>query len=90
MFFHFIIICTQRGLDFKIINNNGHSAIHKAAIKGNMKACLWLINVAGLGLDHCKPDREGDSPVELAKFNGYYDLAKILLDCITKLKMKDL
>ena len=35
-----------------LLNNNGHSALHKAAVKGQRQACEWLVRVAGLSLPH--------------------------------------
>ena len=73
----------QRGLDFTILNKNGHSAIHKAAIKGNIKTCEWLLKAiidggAGLGMVHCRKDREGNLPSTLSKENGFEELAEYL------------
>ena len=58
----------SEGLNYHILNNNGHSALHKAAIKGNMKACEWLITSvedggAGLGLKHMQPDDDNFTPM---------------------------
>ena len=58
----------SEGLDYHILNNNGHSALHKAAIKGNTKACEWLITSiedggAGLGLKHMQPDDDNFTPM---------------------------
>ena len=38
-----------RGLDVRVLNCNGHSAVHKAAIKGHRAVCEWLLSAeAGL------------------------------------------
>lgn len=31
------------GLDLKLLNLNGHSAVHKAAVNGRLEACQWLL-----------------------------------------------
>ena len=72
----------QCGLDFLILNSNGHSAVHKAAIKGNIDACRWLLDPMGGGLSHgkhCLPDKEGWTPHRLALDNGHIELATFLL-----------
>ena len=71
------------GLDFKILNRNGHSALHKAAIKGNMAACIWLLTPeqeggAGLGLEHMQPDDDNFTPMLFATANGHSELGRIL------------
>jgi Ankyrin repeats (many copies) len=35
------------GLNFSILNSNGHSALHKAALKGHKEACIWLLSQSG-------------------------------------------
>ena len=37
------------GVDLTVLNRNGHSAVHKAAVKGNRDACEWLLARGGLG-----------------------------------------
>lgn len=34
-------LLSSRGLDLGILNSNGHSALHKAAVKGNHQVCEW-------------------------------------------------
>ena len=33
------------GADFTLVNDNGHSALHKAAQRGNASACKWLVDM---------------------------------------------
>jgi len=32
-----------KGLDLGVVNRNGHSALHKAAVKGQRTVCEWLL-----------------------------------------------
>lgn len=59
------------GLDLKLLNHNGHSALHKAAAKGQVSVCQWLVEEAGLGADHLKADQDGDAPSEIARMEGF-------------------
>ena len=34
------------GLNLGLLNLNGHSAIHKAAVNGRLEACQWLLTQA--------------------------------------------
>ncbi len=70
----------ERGLDFSILNKNGHSALHKAAIKGNMDACKWLMSPDGGSLEgrHCQPDDGGFAPSTFAINNGFPELSLML------------
>ena len=38
-----LILLQSYGLNLGILNLNGHSAIHKAAVNGRLKACQWLL-----------------------------------------------
>lgn len=54
----------SQGLDLLHINHNLRSALHKAAVRGNVEACHWLLTArdqggAGLGLRHMQPELEG-------------------------------
>lgn len=40
------------GLDILLINHNGHSVLHKSAMKGHMAIVQWFIRHGGLGLEH--------------------------------------
>jgi ankyrin repeat protein len=67
----------DRGLDMKLLNRNGHSALHKAAVKGNRAACEWLLAAdgGGLGVRHLQPDGDGNTPSRMARFEGFGELA---------------
>jgi Ankyrin repeats (many copies) len=66
------------GLDLSIINNNGHSALHKAANKGQARVCAWLLNEECLGVQHLQPDQDGNSPAVMARLEGHHKLADAL------------
>ncbi|KAH9144184.1 hypothetical protein AeRB84_011864 [Aphanomyces euteiches] len=73
----------DQGLDCAILNRNGHSALHKAAIKGHIEICEWLITPralggGGLGLRHMQLDDEGFTPTTFASANGHMRLSEIL------------
>lgn len=63
------------GLDVRIINRNGHSALHKAAGKGQRATCEWLINEECLGADHMRADGDGNTPAVMARLEGFTALA---------------
>ena len=74
----------KRGLDLAVLNLNRHSAVHKAALKGQAQVCRWLLapeaaGGAGLGLRHLQPDPDGNTPAELARLEGFAELATFLL-----------
>ena len=78
------------GLDFKSLNLNGHSALHKCAIKGNREACKWLLTCEGEGgggLDesHMQADRDGFTPQMFASENGFPELAMLISEYSAKL-----
>ena len=64
-------------MDPGILNRNGHSALHKAAIKGHLEFCQWLltpVSEGGAGLVpsiHMIPDMEGNTPSIFANDNGF-------------------
>jgi hypothetical protein len=66
------------GLDLTIVNNNGHSALHKAASKGQAYVCEWLLNEECLGLEALQPDSDGSTPGLMARLEGYSSLADAL------------
>ena len=68
------------GVDLKVTNRNGHSAVHKAAVKGNRAACEWLLGVGGLGLEHLRADGDGNTPGEMARLEGHEALAAWLAE----------
>ena len=68
-----------RGLDVRVLNCNGHSAVHKAAIKGHRAVCEWLLSAeAGLGPAHLRADRDGNTPASMARAEGHEELASWL------------
>lgn len=64
-----------RGLDVGCLNCNGHSALHKAAIKGHADVCAWLVHTARLGLEHMQADEGGHTPARMARCDGHAELA---------------
>lgn len=67
-------------LDVTVVNRNGHSALHKGAMRGTTDVCKWLLSPAsegggGLGWRHVQPDSDGFCPMLYAKHNGFNDLA---------------
>lgn len=57
-------------VSFRLVNANGHSVLHKAAQRGNVKVVDWLIkNSRRLGISnlHVAKDSEGFRPSDLAK-----------------------
>ena len=64
-----------RSLDIGLLNHNQHSAVHKAAVKGNRAVCEWLLGPeVRLGAVHMQPDADGNSPSVMARLEGYRDL----------------
>ena len=64
------------GLDMTLLNNNGHSAVHKAAVKGQRETCEWLLTAGGLGAEHVRPDyHDGMTPAVMARLEGHDGLA---------------
>lgn len=78
------------GLDIAIINNNGHSAVHKAASKGQTWVCEWLLNEECLGLRHLQADGDGNTPAVMALLDGHAALADALEAAQAILKQADL
>lgn len=61
----------------RILNGNGHSALHKAAVKGHARVCRWLLadDGAALGLEHVGADGDGNTPHSMARHEGHGALA---------------
>ena len=71
----------ERGLDVTVLNCNGHSALHKAAVKGQRAVCEWLLSPeVGLAASHLGPDGDGNTPSLMARLEGFDDLAAYLLE----------
>ena len=71
----------ERGLDLGVLNCNGHSALHKAAVKGQKRVCAWLLSEeVGLGRAHLQGDADGNTPALMAKLEGFHELAAFLQD----------
>jgi ankyrin repeat protein len=68
----------QRGLDWRVLNRNGHSCLHKAAVKGQAAVCAWLLATPGLGAEHMQPDGDGNTPARMAAAEGFDELAEWL------------
>jgi ankyrin repeat protein len=67
------------GLDLTLLNRNGHSAVHKAAVKGHRRICEWLLSdEVGLGAAHLQADQDGNTPARMAAFEGFDELARYL------------
>ena len=71
-----------KGLNLGVLNRNGHSALHKAALKGHAAVCEWLLadgaNGADggcLGREHMRADRQGNTPASMARDEGFEELA---------------
>lgn len=73
----------QAGMDFYTVNANGHTALHKAAQRGSMTACEWIVNTLmrddPRGLVFIAPDAEGHCPSDLCSMDGHKELAEWLL-----------
>ena len=79
-------------LDFTLLNHNGHSVFHKAAVKGHEELCQWLLVVGRKGLLGVEiatlllPDKGGCTPSEMARLEGHLNVSKMLLDDVDKNK----
>ena len=69
----------EKGLDLGVLNGNGHSALHKAAVKGNGRICEWLLSDGGLGPRHLAEDGDGNTPSLMARLEGHVELAEYLM-----------
>ncbi|OQR83588.1 hypothetical protein ACHHYP_14549 [Achlya hypogyna] len=68
------------GVDLGVLNTNGHSALHKAALRGHTEACAWLLTHGGLGIRHMQPDKDGFTPTSFATTNGFPLLGAFLAE----------
>jgi len=70
----------SRGLDLFILNRNGHSVLHKAAMKGMSAAVEYFTKPKddgglGLGLEFMQPDADGFTPISFARSNHFPELS---------------
>ena len=66
-------------VDFTTLNANGQGCLHKAAQRGNMHCCQWLLHNVKLGPAHFRPNLdERSTPSELARYAGFSELASLL------------
>ncbi len=69
----------ERGVDMALLNGNGHSALHKAAVKGHRRICEYLLSDdVGLGIAHLAADQDGNTPMLMARLDGHVELAEYL------------
>lgn len=73
------------GFDVAAVNQEGHSLLHKAAVKGNEVLLDWCREHASiLGKERlgqaAKPDLQGNTPMDLARRGGHEGYAKKLDD----------
>ena len=66
------------GLDPGLLNCNGHSALHKAALKGQKAVCEWLVDEAKLQYRHMQADKDGNTPARMAQYEGHLELSRWL------------
>ncbi|OQS07850.1 hypothetical protein THRCLA_00154 [Thraustotheca clavata] len=76
----------EHGVDLGIRNYNGHSALHKAALRGHLDICRWLVTKGKLGLDHMQADADGFTPITFASANGFQAVGNYLTDVYNTLK----
>ena len=89
-----LVVCrwlVERGLDATVLNCNGHSAVHKAAVKGQRAVCEWLLDAGGggLGSAHMRPDGDGNTPALMARLEGYAELADYLDGAVARFAQGD-
>ena len=68
----------DRGIDFSLVNQAGHTAVHKAAWKGHSKCLEWMILSQlgpGLGYQIHMHAADGRRPVDKARVNGHAAVA---------------
>ena len=73
------------GLDVLELNNNGHSSVHKAAMKGKNDVVAWLLAHPRLDAEHLQPDDDGYSPSVMAELQGFRALSVMLQEKETQL-----
>ena len=69
-------------VDFTLLNHNLHSVFHKAAVKGNIDVCRWLLESSGINPGDIakllRADKAGNHPSELARLEGHTELSHLL------------
>ena len=63
------------GVDAFVVQNQGHTALHKAAYAGSRDICDWLMLKVGLDKTAVAQDAKGHTAVDLARIRGFEDLA---------------
>lgn len=82
------------GCKMKVVNSNGHGALHKAAQRGRDDIVEWLVRVFGdeIEIAWIGPDSDGYCPSDLAGAGGHIGLAqkiaKYEADMATRLLVK--
>mmetsp|Transcript_9350 Transcript_9350/g.14515 ORF Transcript_9350/g.14515 Transcript_9350/m.14515 type:complete len:140 (+) Transcript_9350:167-586(+) len=71
------------GCDLFHINENGHGILHKAAQRGNLDLCKWIVHsivskCVNVSLRLVGPDKEVCTPSDLAGMEGHYELAQFI------------
>ena len=77
----------DKGIDFTIVNEAGHTSVHKAAWKGHQECLRWMIeNETGpqLGFQLHMRSADGRTPEEKARVNGHPAVANWLLALAAK------
>mmetsp|Transcript_26339 Transcript_26339/g.86527 ORF Transcript_26339/g.86527 Transcript_26339/m.86527 type:complete len:86 (+) Transcript_26339:1074-1331(+) len=64
-----------KGFSLTTQNEVGHTCLHKAAQHGHRALCEYLIEKLGITKGSLLPDSEGKYPSNLAREQGYEDLA---------------
>ena len=79
-----VATCTwllSQGIDFSLINDAGHTAVHKAAWKGHKTCLTWMIlseDGPGLGYQLHMLAADGRTPEDKARVNGHTAVANWL------------
>jgi hypothetical protein len=72
----------DKGIDFTIVNEAGHTSVHKAAWKGHEECLQWMIEDEmgpKLGFQLHMRAADGRTPEEKARVNGHTATANWLL-----------
>jgi len=74
----FRYVVSELQVDCELINGNGHSVLHKAAIYGRADVVRCLLESKHCcGREHVMPDKLNQTPSEMARYNGYAELAGV-------------